>query len=218
MALLRSLLTFLENTLKSPELGLYRWQVLESRVRERLSPFQTGHAASRPAQLLRTYCHLLRNQGLPGPILDLASGHCQNAIFLAQMGLRVIACDRSEEALAQGKRMAAELGVTIETWQVDLEQSGVNPLPEDAHGAIMVFYYLHRPLIPSIRSALKRDGILIYETYTVDQPRFGRPHNPAFLLRCGELRGWFEDWKLIYYYEGIKGNPERSVAQIVCQK
>ena len=218
MAIFRSLLTFIEKTLKGPEQDLYRWQILQSRVRERLFPFQTGHSPFRPAQLLRTYCQLLRNKGLPGPILDLASGDCHNAIFLARLGLQLIACDRSEHALAKGRRLAAEAGVTIETWQVDLEQREVKPLPEDAYGAIMVFYYLHRPLIPSIRSALRQGGILIYETYTVDQPRFGRPHNPDYLLKPGELRQCFEDWEVLYAFEGIKHDPERAVAQIVCRK
>ena len=114
--------------------------------------------------------------------------------------------------------MAAEIGVTIETWQVDLEGKGINPLPEESYGGILVFNYLHRPLIPCIKKALKDGAILIYETFTTDQPRFGKPHNPDFLLKPGELRKWFKDWRIIHYFEGIKHDPERSVAQIVCQK
>lgn len=155
---------------------------------------------------------------MPGPILDLASGDCHNANYLARWRLRIVACDKSEEALKRGRTMAAKLGVTLKTWQVDLEREGINPLPENSYGGILVFYYLHRPLIPCIRKALNQSGILIYETYTIDQPRFGKPRNPDYLLRPGELRQWFKDWKIIYYFEGIRPDPIRAVAQIVCQK
>jgi tellurite methyltransferase len=172
----------------------------------------------KPAELLEANMDLLLDARLPGPILDLAAGDCHNAIFLAQFHLKVIGCDKSAEALHRGERMATRLGVTIETWQVDLEVEGTSPLPEGAYGAIIAFYYLHRSLIPSIRRALKTGGVLIYETYTVDQPRFGRPHNPDFLLKPGELRQWFEDWKILHDFEGERENPSRSVAQIVCRK
>ncbi len=172
----------------------------------------------KPAELLVAYAHLLVAKDLQGPILDLAAGDCHNATFLAQGGARVIACDRSKEALDRGKRDAARLGVTIETWQVDLEQEGINPLPEAFYGGVVVFSYLHRPLVPCIKKALKGGGILIYETFTVDQPRFGKPRNPNYLLRPREFRQWFKDWKIIYYFEGIRPDPVRAVAQIVCQK
>jgi SAM-dependent methyltransferase len=172
----------------------------------------------KPAQLLQAYLHLLRDERLPGPVLDLASGDCHNARFLARWGLRVIACDKSAEALDRGRKMAAERGVTIETWQVDLEQEGIPPLPNDSYGGIIVFYYLHRPLIPCIKRALRNRGILIYETYTMDQPRFGKPHNPDYLLKPGELHQWFGNWRIIHHFEGIKPDPDRAIGQIVCQK
>ena len=82
----------------------------------------------------------------------------------------------------------------------------------------MIFRYLHRPLISCIKKALKKGGVLIYETYTVWQPQFGKPNNPDFLLKPEELRNWFIDWEIIYYFEGIKENPKRAIAQIVCRK
>jgi tellurite methyltransferase len=88
----------------------------------------------------------------------------------------------------------------------------------ESSGAILVFRYLHRPLVPFIKKALVKGGVLIYETFTVDQRRFGKPHNPRFLLKPGELLDWFEDWKVIHYSEGIVGQPQRAIAQIVCTK
>ncbi|MGD8435378.1 MAG: hypothetical protein PVI73_14765, partial [Syntrophobacterales bacterium] len=106
----------------------------------------------------------------------------------------------------------------ITVWRVDLESEGVNPLPEHAYGAILVFRYLHRPLIPCIKKALRNGGLLLYETFTVEQPRFGKPRNPDYLLELGELRQMFADWEVIHYFEGVRENPTRAVAQMVCRK
>ena len=102
--------------------------------------------------------------------------------------------------------------------RVDLEQDGVNPLPPDTYGAILVFRYLHRPLIPYIKKGLKHGGLIFCETFTIEQPPFGKPRNPDFLLKPGELHGWFQDWEIIHSFEGILENPKRAVAQIVCRK
>ena len=58
----------------------------------------------------------------------------------------------------------------------------------------------------------------MYETFTKDQVRFGRPHNPEFLLKPGELLDWFGEWQRIHYFEGVRENPPRAVAQLVARK
>ncbi len=171
-----------------------------------------------PDDLLKKFAHHFTEQAPPGQILDLASGSCRNGIFLAQKGLKVICCDTSAEALESAKKAAHEQGVDIDIWQVDLERESINPLPEDFFAGIIAFRYLHRPLIPCIKKALKPSGILIYETFTIDQPKFGKPHNPMFLLKPGELLSWFADWEIIHHFEGIIQNPNRAAAQIVCKK
>jgi len=172
----------------------------------------------KPAELLISHVSLFIEGTINGPILDLACGDGHNGIFLAKKSLEVICCDASEEALKSAKKLAAVQGVGIETWRVDLEKNETNPLSEDFYGGIVIFRYLHRPLVSCIKKALKKGGVLIYETYTVRQPQFGKPHNPDFLLKPEELRNWFVDWEIIYYFEGIKENPKRAIAQIVCRK
>ena len=172
----------------------------------------------KPAQLLVEHSGLILEKTLPGPVLDLACGEAHNSIYLALKGVKVISGDLSSEALERAGELAAECGAEISVWQVDLEPEGVNPLPEHAYGAILVFRYLHRPLIPCIKKALRKGGLLIYETFTAEQPRFGKPRNPDYLLQSGELGQMFADWEEIFYFEGIKENPTRAVAQIVCRK
>jgi len=172
----------------------------------------------KPAELLISYVSLFIEGTINGPILDLACGDGHNGIFLAKKSLEVICCDVSEKALKRAKQLAAGNGVDIKVWRVDLEKKETNPLSEDFYGGVVIFRYLYRPLISCIKKALKKKGVLIYETYTVRQPQFGKPHNPDFLLEPEELRDWFIDWEIIHYFEGIKENPKRAIAQIVCRK
>ncbi len=171
-----------------------------------------------PAAFLNDHLEIFTEGPLPGPVLDLACGDGRNGVFLAVKGLPVVCCDRSRESLEQARRLADRNGVAVRLWRVDLEGEREDPLPVDVYGGILVFRYLHRPLLPNIREALREDGVLMYETFTVEQLRFGRPHNPDFLLRRGELREWFKDWEVIEYFEGIRSDPDRAVAQILCRK
>jgi SAM-dependent methyltransferase len=172
----------------------------------------------RPDPLLRDFRTVFTGDPLPGPVLDLACGDGHNGIYLAQQGLDVICCDRSAEALQKAAATARASGATIETWQVDLERQGINPLPGDRFGGVLVFRYLHRPLIPCIKKSVRRDGVVMYETYTIGQPRFGLPQNPDFLLQPAELYRWFRKWHIIRHFEGECTGPPRAVAQLVCRK
>ena len=171
-----------------------------------------------PASLLEDYAGLFLERPLPGPVLDLACGDGHNGLFLAARGLSVTLCDRSEETLAKARASASKANLPVHFWQADLETGEEGLLPKESFGAILVFRYLHRPIMPDIREALSRGGLLMYETFTVDQPRFGKPRNPDFLLRHGELRTWFQDWNILHDFEGIKDDPPRAVAQIICRR
>jgi SAM-dependent methyltransferase len=174
--------------------------------------------ALKPAKLLLEHLDLFLQKTLPGPVLDLACGKGDNGVFLAQRGYEVTCCDISPEILQQARKLAETNETKVEIWQVDLEREGVNPLPVNSYGAILVFRYLHRPLLRCIKKGLKNGGLLVYETFTVEQAKLGKPRNPDFLLSPGELLQTFEDWQVIHYFEGIKENPTRAVAQLVCRK
>jgi tellurite methyltransferase len=170
-----------------------------------------------PNPLLVRFASLLGDESLAGPVLDLACGTGENGLHLAGLGLPVVLADRSAEALEVARGAAADRGLNPQFWQTDLE-AGADPLPKERYRGILVFHYLHRPLVPHIRAAIRPGGVLIYETFTAEQAKYGRPHNPDFLLQPGELAGWFEDWATIHYFEGLIENPRKAVAQIVCRK
>lgn len=116
-----------------------------------------------------------------GQVLDLACGAGRHTRLLARMGYRVEAVDRNEELLAG---LADVEGVT--TRQADLE-GGPWPYFGRAFDGIVVTNYLWRPLLPHLFSCLEANGVLIYETFMAGNERFGKPSNPEFLLRPGEL-------------------------------
>jgi SAM-dependent methyltransferase len=171
-----------------------------------------------PDALVASFSDLILAERPEGPVLDLASGDGHNGLFLAAKGLPVTLADRSEEALQKAKETADGIQTKVTIWKVDLEKPGENPLTEEAYSAILVFRYLHRPLMPCIKKALRTGGFLVYSTYTLEQAQFGKPRNPDFLLKPGELMDWFKDWKVLHHFEGIQENPRRAVAEIVCRK
>lgn len=170
-----------------------------------------------PNPLLVQYAFLLTDKTLAGPVLDLACGQGQNGLFLASLGLPVVLADRSPEALKEARMAAEGKDFPVVIREIDLENEE-NPLEEQYYRAILVFRYLHRPLIPCLKKAIRKGGLLIYETFTREQTRYGHPYNPDYLLKPGELSGWFKDWQVIYYFEGVLKDPSRAMAQLVCQK
>jgi len=140
-----------------------------------------------------------------GPVLDVASGAGRHARFFAARGLDVVAVDREPQQIP---------GVTFV--QADLENGAPWPLAGQRFGGIVVTNYLHRPLFQSIADALAEGGVLIYETFMIGNERFGRPSNPDFLLRPGELRDAFTALKVLAFEEGEVARPKPAVTQRIC--
>ncbi len=136
------------------------------------------HAVSSPSPWIVRFAHLVP---AGARVLDVASGYGRHALVFAARGARVVAIDRDAAALAT---LSGSAG--IETRQADLE-GGAWPLDGERFDAIVVSHYLHRPLFPHLRAALAEDGALLYETFAQGNEAYGRPSNPAFLLRQGEL-------------------------------
>ena len=149
-----------------------------------------------------------------GMVLDVACGSGRHALFLAERGWRVHAVDRDAVALGQ-VRQVGQVGRVgeITTECLDLE-SGNPTLGEGLYDAVIVFNYLHRPLLPAIVNAVRpHGGVLIYETFTIGQADRGRPRNPDFLLRDGELPGLVAPLRVLRAREG--DYEGRLVASIV---
>lgn len=160
---------------------------------------------------------LVENIGLlpSGRALDIAMGAGRNAIYLARMGFRVEGVDTSVEAVNEALSRARAEGVFIQTRVEDLET--IPYLDEEAYDLVICFNYLQRSLMPQIRNWVKPGGMAVYETFTVDQARFGRPRNLDHLLKHNELLSAFRDFRVLRYREGVL-DGRRAVASIVAQK
>ena len=156
-----------------------------------------------PSAWVRRFLPLIRPGG---KALDLAAGGGRHTRLLLDMGLRVTAVDRKVEALLP------LAGPSCVVREIDLENGAAWPLG-DGYDAIVVTNYLHRPLFPAIREALGAGGILIYETFAVGNERLGRPSNPEFLLRPGELLEAFAGLTVVAFEQGEVTDPRPAVIQ-----
>jgi rhodanese-related sulfurtransferase len=156
-----------------------------------------------------------------GLALDLGMGEGRNAIYLATRGYDVDGVDKNPRAVERARAAARKLGAPIRAIVGDVED-GSYIIPIETYDLIVVFNYLHRPLFKDIRDGVVPGGGVIYQTYTVDQARFGHPSDPDHLLRPGELKQVFEDWEVLRYREVLgasrdNGQP-RAVAGIIARK
>jgi hypothetical protein len=83
---------------------------------------------------------------------------------------------------------------------------------------VVVANYLHRPLFPALAAALAPGGVLLYETFMAGNERFGRPSNPAFLLRPGELWSAFDGLQIVAFEQGLARSPKPAMRQRLCAR
>ncbi len=156
-----------------------------------------------------------------GLTLDIAMGEGRNAIYLASRGFDVDGVDADPEAVSRARAAARKLGVPIRAVVGNL-QDGTYILPIETYDVIVCFNYLHRPLFQDIRSGLVPGGVVVYQTFTHEQPRFGRPNNPDHLLEPGELKQAFAGYEILRYRERIgparRSGKMRAIAGIVARK
>lgn len=135
-----------------------------------------------------------------GEVLDLACGNGRHSRYLATLGHAVVAVDRRPDALA------ATAGPGIVTSDIDLEAAGATwPFGPNRFAGIVVTNYLHRPLLADMVQSLAPNGVLVYETFADGNAAFGKPANPDFLLRAGELLDLArqQGLRVIAYEDGI---------------
>lgn len=161
-----------------------------------------------PSSWIARFAPLIPAQG---DVLDLACGGGRHARLLASLGHRVDAVDRDGDALAL---LAGIEGVT--TRQADLE-GGPWPYYGCVFDGIVVSRYLWRPLMPQIFNCLGEGGVLIYETFMEGQQLFGKPENPAHLLRSGELLEMVgKRFTVVAFEQGEIAGEKPQVMQRIC--
>lgn len=144
-------------------------------------------------------------------VLDVACGSGRHARWFAGRGHHVDAVDRDADSLA------ALAGVArVTTLCADIE-ADTWPYAGRSFAAVIVTNYLHRPLLPALIEAVAPGGVLIYETFAAGNERHGRPANPAFLLRPGELLEAVRGQLRVLGYEDVEvTEPKPACVQRIC--
>ena len=145
---------------------------------------------------------------------------------MASQGYDVIGLDRDEHKLATLTRKAQEHHIpNLSTWKADLERDPESPfsLGNQEYDGILVFFYLFRPLFPSLLQALKPGGVLIYETFLIDNhERYQHPRRKEFCLEHNELLHLTQPLRVLHYQEGShSASPHHGpaiTARLVAQK
>lgn len=151
---------------------------------------------ARPARtginrIVEEYVHLVPG----GKALDLACGMGRHTRFLTEKGFEVDAVDISDFAVEQVRDQVPGASAI----QADLDAYSIVP---DRYDLIVNISYLNRALFGPIREGLRKDGVLIFETFMQGDPgRISHPGNPDFLLQPNELLHAFSSFFLLYYDE-----------------
>jgi SAM-dependent methyltransferase len=156
-----------------------------------------------PSDWVKRFLPLVRPGGR---VLDLAAGRGRHTRLLLDHGFTVCAVDRDIAAL----RPLA--GPRCDVMEIDLETGAPWPLG-GGYDAIVVTGYLFRPLLPAIGDALAQGGVAIYETFALGNEQLGRPRDPEFLLRPGELLDAFAGLTIVAFEQGKVVFPRPAIVQ-----
>ena len=168
-----------------------------------------------PARILRDAEAWLRP---PGLVLDIACGAGRNALHLARRGFQVIGVDISWEGLRLLVERARAERLAVHAVHADLEELVV---PDSKFDVIVNTRFLLRRLFPLYRSALRPDGLLIFETFNVEEIEvLGGDIRRAYALERGELLSAFGDFEILLYEEGVFEEEEgaRGLARLVARR
>lgn len=153
-----------------------------------------------------------------GRALDVAMGTGRNALYLASLGYQVTGIDISPLAVWRCRAEGQRRGLRMEAICADLESY---ELPREGFDLVLNFYYLQRELCPRLVEALGPGGVLVFETFTIEQRQFGwGPTEDEFLLRPGELQELFPQLETLVYREGIEESERgpKAIASLVGRK
>lgn len=161
-----------------------------------------------------------------GRVLDVACGTGRHSLYLAGQGFEVDAIDHDAGKLAVLSRAAKDRHIlSIREKQVDLERISDEraEFPPNTYDVILVCFYLHRPLFPWLIGSLKPNGVLLYETFTIDN--YFRRHHPRrweFSLAHNELLRLASALRVLSYDEGEHdggcGSESAYTARLLAQK
>ena len=162
------------------------------------------HGDEAASAWVRRWSHLVPSGAR---VLDVACGSGRHVRWFAQRGCKVTGIDRDAAA-------TQPLHAIAEIVDADIE-NGPWPLEAREFDAVVVTNYLWRPLAARIVASVADGGTLIWETFAAGNETIGKPSNPNFLLRPGELLQFAAGLRVVAYEDGFESDPARYVQRIV---
>lgn len=163
-------------------------EFLASRKREvSFVAFEEGH--SEPGRLWRPnpFLEEVAPHLAPGTALDVGCGSGRDAVYLASLGWRVVALDILPDALERGAELSERYlddPAAIEWATADVRRT----FPEEAFDLVVMFAFLHRPLLARVTELLRPGGSLVLEQFTLEhRARHGRPASDDLAVDPNEL-------------------------------
>jgi SAM-dependent methyltransferase len=168
---------------------------------------------SKPSPWIVRFAPLVKAGGC---VLDLACGGGRHSRYFLEQGNKVVAFDRSTDAVADlcDNPACEVICADLETDEAVFEKLG--KLAERSFDAIIVVNYLHRPLFNYFINALAPGGIFIYETFARGNEKFTRPQNPDHLLKSAELLNLAQGGLDVIAYE--HGIDKKGLLSVVIQR
>lgn len=161
------------------------------------------HGSSEPSQWIKKKLDSV--DGPVGHAVDIASGAGRHSFLLSNIASDVTAIDRNPEL----SKYFRDTHVHFRC--IDLEQD-TWPMEGHRYDIVLVSNYLYRPHLISTIDLVSPGGFLVYETFGEGNERFGKPSNPNFLLKPGELRKFVGDeFVIIEDFFGEVEEPQYAV-------
>ncbi|MFT6436100.1 MAG: SAM-dependent methyltransferase [Candidatus Azotimanducaceae bacterium] len=162
-------------------------------------------------------------------VLCLADGEGRNGVYLAQLGHQVTSVDMSNIGLEKAEKLATVNNVSIATIQADLSEYDLGEAQWDC--VVSIFFHippkLQQIIYPRIIRSLKPGGLLILESYTPEQLKFGTGGPPsAELMLTLELAKYaFGELEFLHaeklerdVIEGVGHTGHAAVFQLLARK
>lgn len=164
-----------------------------------------------------------------GCAVDLGAGEGRNALFLASLGLDVLAVDQSPVGMAKAARVAASRGLGLRTQVADLLEFAVEPGSVDVVSSIFVHLpsAVRRAVHGRVHEWLRPGGVFVLEAYAPDQigRGTGGPNDPDRLVSLDVVTGELAGLEIEHaaavvrdVTEGMSHTGEASVVQVFGRK
>jgi len=129
-----------------------------------------------------------------------------------------VAADRDRARLAEARREAERLGLSIEWLETDLERDW----PSGTFDVVLAFTYPDRARMSRIIESVVPGGVLIMETFLEVQRQLGwGPTKEAHLLKHGEIATLVAPLEIVHGREAYEPADEAqwaALASVVAQR